>query len=342
MSAPTIPTHILHGSPFERGHQHGSACAAEIRHALSRSKAAWSRDAYDTARGRAKQSWALLEDRAPQIVQELQGMAKGSSCDVMELYLRIGFEFFSMPSPTGCSGIAIAAPGGAIIGQNWDAPTEDARELALFLHVSEQGVERAFIASVGTLGWVGCNRHGLALLTNDLMLDAIPHGLPSQVVRRLVLDQPTVSAAVATLRSLPNMAGRCYLLGDATGAVAGVEISPSVGVREMATASPILHTNHARLLETAAIEDEARLQAIYPSTRHRLDALSRVSDGARTVTDVKRILRNRDGAPNAISKSLSEEEETETAFSIIFECAAGKLHLCAGPPSAGAYAPFSL
>jgi isopenicillin-N N-acyltransferase-like protein len=208
--------------------------------------------------------------------------------------------------------------------------------------VSEQGVERAFIASVGTLGWVGCNRHGLALLTNDLMLDAIPHGLPSQVVRRLVLDQPTVSAAVATLRSLPNMAGRCYLLGDATGAVAGVEISPSVGVREMATASPILHTNHARLLETAAIEDEARLQAIYPSSRHRLDALSRVSDGARTVTDVKRILRNRDGAPNAISKSLSEEEETETAFSIIFDCAAGRFHLCAGPPSAGAYAPFSL
>ncbi|MDQ0473041.1 C45 family autoproteolytic acyltransferase/hydolase [Labrys wisconsinensis] len=332
-----IPILVLRGRPFERGGRHGEAFAAEIQRALGRSKDTSSRKAYEAARGRAAHSWPLLEECAPEIAMEVQGLAEGSSSDVTDLYLRIGFEFFVDAAPTGCSGIAIAGPNGAVIGQNWDAPPEDAVDLALVLHAGEAGVETAMVASVGTLGWVGCNRSGLALSTNDLILDAIPCGLPSQVVRRLALDQASVPAAIGALRSLPNMGGRCYLLGDAAGAIAGVEISPSVGVSAMAATSPILHTNHARLPETAVVEDEARLQAVYPSSRSRLAALERLADGARTVADVMAVLRNRDGAPNAISKTPSKEEKTETAFSIVFDCAAAEIHLCAGPPSTGVY-----
>ncbi len=49
------------------------------------------------------------------------------------------------------------------MAQNWDAPPEFAKDLVLFLHFGAEGFEQAIVGSVGALGWVGCNRHGLAL-----------------------------------------------------------------------------------------------------------------------------------------------------------------------------------
>ena len=77
------------------------------------------------------------------------------------------------------------------------------------------------------------------------MLSSATRGLPSQVVRRLILREKTVGSAVRRLRGLPHMGGRSYLLGDAAGVVAGVEVAAGVGARVNQSESPVLHTNHA-------------------------------------------------------------------------------------------------
>lgn len=337
-----IPVTILHGTPYQRGFQHGAAHAVAIQTAVSRWRDDLGGRAYDMARPLAVRSWSLVRSHAPDVAAELTGIAEASSSDLIDLYLRVGFEFLAEPSPTGCSGIAVTGCDGAIVGQNWDAPPGVGANLVLFLHLGSNGVEQAIVASVGMLGWVGCNGSGLALLTNDLILDTALQGLPSQVVRRLVLAQPNVPAALAVLRALPHMGGRCYLIGDAEGRIAGVELSPRAGVRTMQPASPIIHTNHARLPQTSAVEDEPQLAAAYPSSRKRLATLAGLAEGVSTAIDMMQVLRSRGGAPNAISKTVSAEEATETAFSIIVDCAAREFHLCAGPPSLGVYSPFRL
>jgi isopenicillin-N N-acyltransferase-like protein len=283
----------------------------------------------------------LLGAHAPAVLSELEGLAEGSGCRVLDLYLHSGFEFFLDTPFTGCSAIAVGGSAGAIVAQNWDAPPDVIPSLALFLHIGPAGFEYAIIGSIGMLGWVGCNRAGLALVNNDMMLDAEPGGLPSQVVRRIVLAQPTVEAALARLSDLPHMSGRSYLLGDATGHVAGIEVSPSVGMRQVSDKVAI-HTNHALSPDLREIEDEPLLRATYPSSFHRLDILKRAVPHAATVRDVTRILSNVEGAPAAVSKSPAPGEPTQTAFSVIFDCSNHEMHLCAGRPDIGAYTTHHL
>jgi isopenicillin-N N-acyltransferase-like protein len=320
VQASSFPIVLLEGTPRARGRQHGERFQRAIAAALVALRREHAAAAYVAARDKAQAAWPLILSQAPDVAAELQGIAEGSAAELTDVLLRVGFEFFDTSAPTGCTAIACKGPHGAIVGQNWDAPLEVADELALFMHVGPRGFEQAVIASVGGLGWVGCNRHGLALLNNDLMLRSRTPGLPSQIVRRIVLGEPGVQGALAAMRRLPHMAGRSYVLGDAAGEVAGVEVSAGRGVRVNQHAAPILHANHALHPDIKDDEDENALMKTYPSSRHRLEVLWRVASAASSVDDVVSALGNREGHPDSICKARSRIEQTQTAFSIIVDC----------------------
>ena len=338
----TFPIVLLEGAPRTRGRQHGEQFRNEIAAALAVLRRAHDSAAFALAQARAEAAWPMILSRAPDIADELRGIAEGSATQLMENLLRVGFEFFDAPSPTGCTALAFKGPQGAILGQNWDAPPDAAKDLALFIHVGPQGFEYAVIASVGGLAWVGCNRHGLVLLNTDLMLCSRTPGLPSQIIRRIILREASVKAALVPMRSLPHMAGRSYLLGDSTGDVAGVEVSTSRGVRVNQRTPPVLHTNHALDPDITGDEDETALMKTYPSSRHRLQVLQRFAPGVSSVNQLAAVLGNREGVPNAICKDHSEAEPTQTAFSIIADCGKRVLHVCPGSPAAHAYQPVLL
>lgn len=337
MTSKSLPTLVLQGSPQERGGQHGRAFSVQIRRILALLRARSEPAAYEAARRQAARAWALLPDVAPDVVAEIRGIAEGASCNPVDLYLRIGFEFFAAPANTGCSAVAVSRPDGAIVGQNWDAPLQDHDEQALFVHTGPDGAELTMVAAIGALGWVGCNGSGLALVNNDLLLDAGASGLPSQVVRRLVLQASDVRDAISRLETLRHMGGRAYLLGDAAGRIAAVEVSPTIGARLLRNAPVLFHTNHALDERAAAVQDKAALKRAYPSSQDRLKALRPHEYRLVGVKDVMIALSDRRGAPNAVAKMVSADEPTETAFSIIMECGSRRIHLCAGPPSKDRY-----
>ena len=332
-----IPTLILHGTPFERGRQHGERFRTEIARVIAAARAEHGPAAYGAARGQAAAARPAIEAHAPDVAAELDGIAAGADADPIDVLLRSGFELFGLPAVSGCSAIAACGSEGALVAQNWDAPLSFARELVLFLHFGPEGFEQAIIASYGGLCWVGCNRHGLAFVNNDLMLSAKATGLPSQIVRRLILAQESVSPAIAQLQALPHMGGRSYLMGDASGAVAGVEVSARFGARVYQNDSPVLHTNHALDPDIRNDEAEDVLMRTYPSSRHRLDVLERRYSGEATVASIGTLLADRDGYPDAVAKACSAAESTATLFSVIFDCAGHALHLAAGAPADHAY-----
>jgi isopenicillin-N N-acyltransferase-like protein len=332
-----IPTVILQGTPHERGAQHGARFRAEIAAAVTAAIAAQGAAAYDAARACAQRGWPGIESHAPAVAAELRGIAEGAALDPIDVLLRSGFEFFAAPETLGCSAIAARGESGALVAQNWDAPLSFAPELVLFLHFGAEGFEQAIIGSIGNLGWVGCNRHGLAFVNNDLMLRAAREGLPSQVARRMILQESSVAAARGLLVTLPHMGGRSYLIGDAAGEVAGIEVSARHGARVNRTESPVLHTNHALDPAIGDDEDAAALQATYPSSRHRQQRLQALRPSAFSVETIAALLADRDGFPNSVAKAASPEEPSATLFSVIFDCGARSLHLCAGAPSDNGY-----
>lgn len=337
-----FPIVHLEGSPFDRGRRHGARFRHEIATALEALRRAYGPAAYAAAGDRAQAAWPLIVSRAPDIGAELQGIAEGCGAALTDILLRVGFEFFDAAPAAGCTAIACRGRQGAIVAQNWDAPPGVGQELALFIHSGARGFEQAVIASVGGLAWVGCNRHGLALLNTDLMLHSRAPGLPSQVVRRIVLGARRVEDALAVLGALPHMAGRFYLLGDAAGAIAGVEVSAARGLRVTRGPGPILHTNHALHPDIVEDEDEDTLMKTYPSSRHRLGVLQRIAADVSSADHVMTALKDRDGAPDSICKSRSDAEATETTFSIVVECGRGGLQVCPGSPAEHAYSAVAL
>ncbi|MEZ5833473.1 MAG: C45 family peptidase [Dongiaceae bacterium] len=333
MSGSAIPVVALHGAPPERGRQHGRRFRTEIAGALATMRAARGSGAYETARRHAAAILPAIALRAPEIAAELSGIAAGAECDPVDVLLRSGFELFGVPAVAGCSAIAVGTPSGALVAQNWDAPLSFAPELVLFLHFGPDGFEQAIIGSFGALGWVGCNRYGLAFVNNDLMLSTTVPGLPSQVIRRLILRERSVPAALDALQVLPHMAGRSYLLGDATGSVAGIEVAAHIGVRIAQHGSPALHTNHALDRDVAADESAAELQATYPSSRHRYEVLRRKLPAQPDAAAIASLLADEEGYPDSISKATSSGEPSATLFSVIFECGTSSLLLCPGAPA---------
>jgi predicted choloylglycine hydrolase len=333
----SIPVVILRGTPFERGRQHGLKFQGEIAMALANARAAHGEDAHLAARRQAQAAWPAIMEHAPDVAAELEGIASGSGIDPVDILLRSGFEFYGLPPASGCSALVVATPQGALVAQNWDAPLSFAAELVLFLHLGPDGFERAIIAAYGGLCWVGCNGHGLAFVNNDLMLSSSAHGLPSQIVRRLILDEQSVAAAVARLRALPHMGGRSYLLGDASGAVAGVEVAARLGASVNQSTSPVLHTNHALDPEIARDECAVTLQATYPSSQHRYEILRRKLPPNADIAAMTLLLADEEGHPNSVSKAASQSEPSATLFSVIFECGARSLLLCPGAPAQHSY-----
>jgi isopenicillin-N N-acyltransferase-like protein len=332
-----LATVTLQGTPFERGSQHGAQFRREIEIAVAQLKSAHGESGYRRAAAFAQKAWPDIEAQAPLAAAELEGIAAGAGLALIDATLLGGFEFFGHPGAMGCSAIAATGPDGALVAQNWDALPSMAAGLVLFIHIGPDGFERAVIGSMGMLGWVGCNRHGLAFVNNDLVLSSTGPGLPSQIVRCLILEATSVAGAVQRLKAIRHMGGRSYLLGDATGAVAGVEVSAANGARLHRTISPVLHANHALDAEIATDEAVAALAAVYPSSRFRQDVLQRKAPAQATVPSIAALLSDTEGHPDAVAKTASRNEPTETLFSVIFDCGARALHLCGGVPREDAY-----
>jgi isopenicillin-N N-acyltransferase-like protein len=201
------------------------------------------------------------------------------------------------------------------------------------------------LASPGGLGWIGLNDRGLGLVANDLLTPGRRIGLPSQVVRRLLLDTPNVGGALEILRRLPAVGGRAYVLGDAGGRVAAVEIAAEVDEAAVVESStPIGHTNHALDDGVAALEATDLLASVYPSTWRRLARATSIVRTApsRTVEDLRALLADHDGFPGSVCRHETPDEPTVTAASVVFDCGRRVAEFAIGNPCSNDFVAVAL
>lgn len=338
-----LPIVVLVGTAYERGLAHGTRFKRQISEILDRDLGQLTPTDLASARSRAGGAFKRIEAIAPHVAEEIKGIAAGVGRELHDLILRSGFELLKPINDTGCSAVALQTPSGAIAAQNWDGLPSKHADLALFLHFSQDGFQFAVIDSFGSLGAAGINRYGLGLVNTDLILKGTQAGLPSRVVRRLILEATDVATASQTIKELPHMGGRAYLVADRAGDIAAVEVSAVSGANFFPVGQVQLHTNNTLLFATSQEEDTEALGRIYPSSATRLSSLRTACDREPASVDgVKRMLSNEVGAPDSVSKTSSEAEPTETAFSIILDCGRGELHVAGGRPACTPYRTISL
>ncbi|MFI5953261.1 C45 family autoproteolytic acyltransferase/hydolase [Cryptosporangium sp. NPDC051539] len=301
------------GDPYSRGVQHGRERAEQIRRRLAQQPRL------------PVQPWiAATAVAAPHLVQEMEGIAAGAGTpfeDIFRLNCFEAFDLVEMVERGGCTAVVYAAEGRTVAAQNWDANAELAAGLAVHLQRDPQRPDVVVLASPGGLGWIGMNEHGVALVTNDLMGGTTALTAPSQVIRRLLLEERSAEDALARALSVLHPALRSYLLADGSGQLISLEARAGGEAAVARSGSVLTHTNHAKTTPGRDAEDAELQRRVYPSSAHRDTRAATLAQDLPSGTGaLPRLLADHDGHPLSICRHESADEATITAASVIFDC----------------------
>lgn len=239
------------------------------------------------------------------------------------------------PAPGGCTSIASRRDDGCVVGHTEDSSPENIDGIYLLdTTVSDQAgrASSRFQALNYATSLAGCaaavNGHGLMILI-DALPDPDRHlGVPRSCVSRILLDQPTIEAAIDVLRSLPRGGGWNYLMIQGP-RIVNVETTASVVEVEDATVpGAYAHTNHYRNPGIAARAGEPR-----PNSTARLDralALVRRDMGPDSMLE---LLADREGFPDSICRD-------RTIATWVADTARRTVRVCWGEPVDATWTSF--
>lgn len=253
-----LPVVRAAGDAGSAGKAYGQACADLIRgqlHAWDRWTAGRGRSLADLVDGLSRRAGfrQAAERWAPQLVEEIHGIAAGAGADDDEVFALncLDEAWWWGGRPSGCSVLAHSrftdSAARPLAAQNMDLDVwMDGGQVAL-VRAERPGLpDVAVLTRAGMVGLCGANGSGLAVLVNTLpQLPVDPDGVPVAFVARMVLDCGDVAEASDLLRRLPHATGQAYTLVDRSGAVAGLECgSGTVRDYPPAAAGMMVHSNH--------------------------------------------------------------------------------------------------
>lgn len=263
----------LTGSPAEVGRAHGAAHAADIRAYTEErvrlsSEGTWAGHELTRAQVLALAEACLPAHEAydADLYAEMVAMAAAAGISPAEAVIVGGFTDFvdtvraagghPFPEDTCTAALVPAAAGG---GEPWFAQTWDMHDTAtshiVMLHTHVAGHPEALtFTTVGCLGQIGMNEHGLCVGINNLTADDGRIGVTWPFVVRKALAQSTIEDALACVTDAELAGGHNFLLLDRHGRGYDVEAMPTAThVIELGD-EPVVHTNHCVAEVTQAVE----------------------------------------------------------------------------------------
>jgi len=119
------------------------------------------------------------------------------------------------------------ADGQPLAGQNQDLPAGYS-DVAILLHAKPtDGRPRALMFTfAGQLGYSGMNQYGLAHFANALYGFDWRPGLPHYPLKRVMLEQRSVTDCIGLLRRHATCSAANLVMCDGRGSIADVEVRP--------------------------------------------------------------------------------------------------------------------
>jgi isopenicillin-N N-acyltransferase like protein len=242
----------VNGSSYEMGFQYGSACP-EIRRALDINYQVFgSRDVFKKLADKYIPLYLpYAQAYAPEIVEEMKGMAAGAGLDFEDiLFLNITYEISGQPM-MGCTAFAASGDatlnGEVIAGQNFDYLNLWEEFIVLLKMKPSCGPAILAVAPPGGLGLIGLNSAGLTLNLNLLRNrdSLVPQGgTPSHMILRKVLNCESISEAISTIASAERKSAKNYLVTSEEGNIADIEVTSSDLDIHFAERGIITHANY--------------------------------------------------------------------------------------------------
>ncbi|RSM91637.1 acyl-CoA--6-aminopenicillanic acid acyltransferase [Kibdelosporangium aridum] len=249
-------------SALDRGTQYGQAAADLIAQAIEYYARAFEHQSglpWHEVLERARPWQRLIADEFPELFDEMTGIASGAGVSLTEIvtlncrgeivYDR-GFGRSGTPDEVdGCTSFSLtgsaAGDGHVYCGQNWDWRHETRGTVVIVRIVQPPKPTVVMQVEAGQIGRHGANSEGLALNANGLggRFDESV-GVPQTVIRRLVLDSPTISDALRVLVNTKAHIASNALLTHREGYSIDLETTPGPIGWEYPSDGLLVHGNH--------------------------------------------------------------------------------------------------
>ena len=357
MGSKRLPLIQVYGSHYQMGCQIGEACREQVRHSIEDAHALLD-DAYDhlqlTWEGAQIQSRKYIpfaEERYPQYVEELKGIAGGAGVSFDDVAVVNGMEAVTMDALhlTKCTSMAVSqertANGNVLLAHNEDWVPED--EPDVFMIHARPDDEPPFLAMTygALLPNIGLNAYGIAQCCDSVYPGDSRIGIPRVVVSRAVLAARTPGEAIRHTLVRHRAAGYNHVIAHESGEMYNVEVSSRRFALLPAEDGLIVHTNHYLDPQMQAIEtDSDELVA----TRVRYMRAMRLlrQTPLHNVNTLQTIQKDHINHPDSICNHADEAENTldreKTITALLIDVTKRQIHATWGNPCENAYYTYQL
>src|SRR5512138_1050330 len=262
----SIPNTIIHNSPpplvevsgthYEMGCQIGEARCDQVQHSIENAHGLIDQTyaslelTCDGAKIQSRKYLPFAEERYPQYVDEMRGVADGANVTFDDVMVLNAMEAVTMDALhlTRCTSFAVneerTADGHVLAAHNEDWLPEDENDI--YVISAKPKDEPPFLAMTygGLLPNVGFNAYGIAQLIDSVYPNDSRMGIPRLVVSRAVLAARRISGAIGRTLVSHRAAGYNHLLVHESGEMYAVEVSARRFDILHGTDGYMVHTNH--------------------------------------------------------------------------------------------------
>lgn len=345
------------GSHREMGHQIGEACREQVQRSVHNGKELIGSTTelleldWVGAHIQARKYLPFAQERYPQYVDELNGIAEGANVPFDDLVVLNAMEAVTSDALhlSKCTSMAVSndltADGHVLVAHNEDWLPEDEDDVYL-IHASPDD-EPPFLAMAygGLLPNIGFNAYGIAQGCDTVYPNDSRIGIPRVFVSRAVLAARTPRGAISRALVSHRAAGYNHLIAHESGELYNLEVSARKFALLYAHDGYLAHTNFYLDATMQAIEDEPDERI---STRVRYYRALRLLKNTQLHTSktLQAIQRDHVNHPNSICNHLEPDLEPldreKTINAMVIDLTARVMHFAWGNPCVNPYHTYYL
>lgn len=345
------------GSHHEMGRQIGEAARVQVQNSVSNARilidAAYNalELAWDGAKIQARKYLPFAEERYPQYVDELRGVAEGANIPFDDIMVLNAMEAVTMDALhlTRCTSLAVnderTADGHVLAAHNEDWIPEDEGDVLIISAKPDKDPPFLAMTYGGLLPNVGFNAYGIAQLIDSVYPSDSRIGIPRLVVARAVLASRRISGAIGRTLIPHRAAGYNHLLIHESGEIYSIEVSARKFEILYANDGYMVHTNHYIDPQMKQIE---KTPEELLSSRVRYFRASRLlrQNEKHSIKSLQAIQKDHVNIPNSICnhniEGLDPLDREKTINALVIDLTSREMHMAWGNPCQNTYHTYHL
>ena len=347
----------VQGTHRQMGQQMGEASRPKVQHSIESAKKLIDATyeqlqlTWEGAIIQARKYFPFAQERYPQYIEELAGLAEGANVEFTDLAVVNGLEAVTMDALhlTKCTSMAVneqfTENEHVLVAHNEDWMPEDEEDI--FILHAKPNDEPPFLAMTygGLLPNIGLNSYGIAQCCDSVYPNDSRVGIPRVVVSRAVLAARALDQAIRSTVVPLRAAGYNHLIAHESGEIFNIEVSARHFAVIYAESGYIVHTNHYLDPKLHTIESEPEQMISTRVRYHRASRLLRQIP-RHSVSSLQSIMQDHVNYPDSICNHAIHEvnplDREKTICSLVMDLNERQMTIGLGNPCESKFYTYQL